>query len=77
MEYLFYATIPYSQKIISTNEGISEWIEIEKLLKLENVFPPSKYYLKHILNSNSGIKYNFSEWKKAQLVKVINERIGK
>lgn len=77
MEYLFRAVIPGSQKIISSHEGLSQWIEIGKMLKMDNVFPPSKYYFDHILNDRTGIVYNFSEWKDAQLVKVNSERIGR
>ncbi|PIY72151.1 hypothetical protein COY87_02450 [Candidatus Roizmanbacteria bacterium CG_4_10_14_0_8_um_filter_33_9] len=77
VEYLFRALIPTHQTIRSSKEGLSQWIEIPKLLKMEKIFPPSKYYFDHILNDRPGIKYNYSEWKDAQLVKVISERIGK
>lgn len=77
VEYLYRAVIPKSQKIRSSKEGKSQWIEIEKMLRMENVFPPSKYYFDHILNDKMGIVYNFSLWENANLVKVINERIGK
>jgi len=76
MEYLFRAVIPKQQMIRSSKEGLSEWIEIPKLLKMEKVFSPSKYYFDHILNDKPGIKYNYSEWKDARLVKVISERTG-
>jgi len=75
MEYLFRATIPKNQKPISTYEGKSEWIEIEKLLEMNEVFPPSKYYFDHILNDRKGIMYNASQWSDAQLVKIQSERI--
>src|SRR5574340_1379072 len=53
MEYLFRATIPADQTIISTPEGESKWIPLNELLKLDRVFPPSKYYFDHILNDKS------------------------
>lgn len=77
MEYLFRAVIPKSQKVISSKEGKSQWIDIKKMLKMKNVFPPSKYYFNHILNDKPGIVYNFSQWKDAHLAKVISERVGK
>ena len=77
MEYLFRAEIPTNQPIHSTEEGETQWIEIDKLKELDNVLPPSKYYLQHILDKNSGIKYNASEWKDAQLVKVLSEKTDK
>lgn len=76
MEYLFRAVIPKSQKIKSSKEGKSQWIDIKKMLKMDKVFPPSKYYFDHILNDSPGIIYNFSQWKNAHLVKVISEKIG-
>ena len=77
MEYLFRAVIPKSQKVISSKEGKSQWIDVDKMLKMKNVFPPSKYYFNHILNDKPGIIYNFSQWNDAHLVKVISERVGK
>ncbi|MEN8252968.1 MAG: NUDIX domain-containing protein [Patescibacteria group bacterium] len=77
MEYLFRATIPENQKPISTHEGESEWIEIAKLLKMDKVFPPSKYYFDHILSDKPGIMYNASQWSDAELVKVQSERVDK
>ncbi len=75
IEYLFRAAIPQSQKIQSTHEGKSQWIEIEELKALKNIFPPSKFYFDHILNNKPGILYNFSQWKDAQLVKVLSQRV--
>ena len=74
MEYLFRATIPSEQKVISTDEGESKWIPIDELMKMEKVFPPSKYYFDHILNGKPGILHNASQWKDAHLVKVLSER---
>jgi 8-oxo-dGTP diphosphatase len=77
MEYLFRAEIPSDQPIHSTQEGETAWITIEELKSLDNIFPPSKFYLDHILDKNSGIKYNASEWKDTQLVRVLSERVDK
>ncbi len=77
MEYLFRANIPSSQPIHSTNEGETHWIELDKVLTLEKLFPPSGYYLKHILDEHSGIMYNSSEWKDAQLVRVLSEQVDR
>jgi 8-oxo-dGTP diphosphatase len=77
MEYLFRAEIPADQPVHSTGEGETKWIEIDELMKMEKVFPPAKYYLAHILDKNSGIMYNASDWKDAQLVKVHSERVDK
>lgn len=76
IEYLFRADIPQSQKVRSSKEGKSQWIEINKVLKMKNVFPPSKYYFDHILNNKAGVVYNFSSWTGSRLVKVISEKVG-
>ena len=75
MEYLFRATIPSRQKVVSNHEGESKWIPLQELIKMDKVFPPSKYYFNHILNDNPGILYNSSQWKNSHLVKVMSERI--
>jgi 8-oxo-dGTP pyrophosphatase MutT (NUDIX family) len=75
MEYLFRAEIPSDQPIHSTVEGETQWIAIDELMTMEKVFPPSKYYLKHILDKNSGLLYNASEWRETQLVRVLSERV--
>lgn len=75
MEYLFRATIPEQIQPQPNHEGHSEWIEIDKLMQMENVFPPSKYYFDHILNNKPGIVYNMSEWREAELVQVLSERV--
>jgi 8-oxo-dGTP diphosphatase len=77
MEYLFRARIPKKQLIENTKEGSSEWLKIDKILSLENVFPPSRYYFDHILNDKPGIMYNASEWKEAKLVRVLSEKVDK
>ena len=77
IEYLFRATIPSHQEIRNTAEGSSEWIKVDDVKKLKNIFPPSKHYLNHILNDSTGILYNYSQWKNAELVNVISERIDK
>lgn len=77
VEYLFRAEIPANQEIISSSEGESSWISEEKVLSLDKLFPPSKYYLAHILDKNSGILYNSSSWENLELKKVFSERIDK
>lgn len=76
MEYLFRAEISERQEIHSTNEGETRWVPINELMSLENVFPPSKFYLKHVLDKNSGIMYNASEWRDSKLVKILSEQIA-
>jgi 8-oxo-dGTP diphosphatase len=75
MEYLFRATVPHDVKVKSTEEGKTEWIEIDTLTTMQKVFPPSKYYFDHILNNKPGILYNASEWKNSELVKVLSQRL--
>ncbi len=75
IEYLFRATIPSQQPIISTFEGESKWVTLNDLLKMDQVFPPSKYYFDHILNDRPGIMYNSSQWQDSQLVKVNAQQV--
>jgi len=75
VEYLFRANIPAEQEIQHSPEGISEWIGIEDLMVMDNVFPPSKYYFDHILNDKPGILYNSSEWKESKLLRVLSEQV--
>ena len=75
MEYLFRASIDVDQPVVSNHEGESEWVEIERLMKMDKVFEPSKYYFEHILLDKPGIMYNSSQWSGAKLVKVLSERV--
>jgi 8-oxo-dGTP diphosphatase len=76
--YYFRATIPSKQKVTKeTNEGLAQWIAINKLLKMKNVFPPAKYYFNHILKDEPGILYTNIQWKNSQLVKVLSQQIEK
>lgn len=74
-EYLFRATIPSTQTIINTHEGISDWVPLESLTTMEKVFPPSKIYLNHILDPKSGILYTSADFEDAQLVKFHTKHI--
>lgn len=56
-------------------EGTSHWMKIVKMMTLENVFEPVKYYFKHVLVNKSGIIYNMSEWNNTKLVRVLSETI--
>lgn len=67
-EYLFRADIDKKQDLKDDIEGNAFWITINDLLKAENVFPPSKHYLDHILSTKSGIKFSSSKWDKLKLV---------
>lgn len=77
IEYLFRASIQSNQKVKDTIEGTSKWIPIDKLQSLVNIFPPSKYYLDHIIKNKPGILYNSSEWRNARLVRVRSEQVDK
>lgn len=76
--FAFLAHIDMEPQLASENdEGSSHWVEIEKAKVLENVFPPIKYYFKHILNNQPGVIYNNSQWENTQLVKVLSETIDR
>ncbi len=77
MEYLFHATIPTAQPVRSTSEGTSQWINLDELLRMDNVFPPSQYYFHHIFQNKPGIMYNYSQWKEAKLVRVLSEHVDR
>ncbi|MCR4328509.1 MAG: NUDIX domain-containing protein [Patescibacteria group bacterium] len=76
VEYVFRATIPKEIAPKDSEEGVSQWIAIAEVLRMDNIFPPAKYHLDHILNDKPGILYNSSQWKGAQLYKICSERIG-
>lgn len=75
VEYIFRATLDGEQAVRDSDEGASAWIEIDELLEMDKVFPPSKYYFQHVLRDTRGILYNNSEWKEANLVRVLSERL--
>jgi 8-oxo-dGTP pyrophosphatase MutT (NUDIX family) len=76
ISFVYIATITEDQKEkVVDDEGKSKWIPLDELLVMENVFPPSKYYFDHVLNDKQGIMYTNIQWEKAQLVKVISERV--
>lgn len=64
-------------EVTQTTEGTAQWIEKSALSTFENVLPPVKYYFDHVLNNKPGIMYNYSTWKKSQLVKVFSEHIDR
>jgi 8-oxo-dGTP diphosphatase len=59
----------------NTEEGTSHWVEKKKAMKLENVFPPIRYYFSHVLNEKPGVVYNQSQWENSQLVKVLSQTV--
>lgn len=61
-------------RLIHNSEGSLHWISTNDLTTEENLFPPVKYYLKHLLHGK-GILYNNSLWEKATLTKVLSELI--
>lgn len=76
ISFIYLATIPKSQNEGEENlEGKAKWIPLEELLTMDNVFPLSKYYFDHVLNNKPGIMYTNIQWEKAQLVKVLNQRV--
>lgn len=76
ISFVYIATIPEEQsEKEEDDEGKAKWIPLEELLKMDNVFPPSKYYFNHVLNDKPGILYTNIEWENAQLVKVLSERV--
>lgn len=56
-------------------EGKARWIALNKLLTMGNIFPPSKFYFDHVLNDKPGIMYTNIQWEKAELVKILSQRI--
>ena len=76
ISFIFLATISEIQREGGrVEEGKSQWIPLKELMSMENVFPPSKYYFEHVLNDKPGIMYTNIQWSKAQLVKVLNQRV--
>ena len=74
--FVYLASIPEHQvEKEKDDEGKAEWIPLKELLTMKNVFPPSKYYFEHVLNDRPGIMYTNIQWEKAQLVKVLNQKV--
>lgn len=61
-------------KLIANNEGELHWINQKDLVSNNNLFPPVKYYLDHLLHG-AGILYNNSLWENAKLKEVLSELV--
>lgn len=78
VSFVFLTTIKENQNTGNKSvEGNARWIPLEELMSMEDVFPPSKFYFDHVLNDKPGILYTNIQWKNAQLVKVLNQRVDK
>lgn len=66
-----------SLKTIKNNEreGRSEWIDKDKLISLQGVFPPSKFYFDHVLENRDGILYTNIHWKDSKLYKMVSRSV--
>lgn len=74
MVYYFLITLNSKQDIVNSDEGNSSWVNLNEVSKMENIFPPFKYYLEHALNPNSGILYTNVELEKLQITKILSRR---
>lgn len=68
----FLVNIQDKHEIVNSSEGVARWISLDEVAKM-NIFPPVAYYLEHVVNQNSGLLYNASNWKEAKLVGVVKE----
>lgn len=74
---VFLSQIPKRQAVSPKHiEGYGEWLKIEGVLKRNDIFPPAKYYLDHILKKEKGILLTNIEWEKSKLVRVLNRSIS-
>ncbi|PIR42785.1 hypothetical protein CO058_03420 [candidate division WWE3 bacterium CG_4_9_14_0_2_um_filter_35_11] len=69
----FFASVSDKSKTVSSDEGKSRWIPLEKVSGMD-LFPPVAHYLDHTLNRDFGLLYSVSEWENAKLVKVLSEK---
>ncbi len=58
-----------------SEEGNPEWVKIKDIESIENIFPPIKYYFKHVFSGSNSILFNRSKWEKSQLIRVLSETI--
>jgi 8-oxo-dGTP pyrophosphatase MutT (NUDIX family) len=56
-----------------SDEGTSEWLTVEQITAQDKVFPPSQVYFEHVLGDRPGIMYTNSEWRGAELVRVLSQ----
>ena len=70
--YGFYVSTDNKHEIVNTDEGTAKWVSLSQIDQI-NLFPPVAYYLRHSTDASSGQLYSASEWKKAQLVRVLTE----
>ena len=72
--HYFLVNLDSDQKIVNSNEGNSNWVPMDEVLKLDKVFPPFKYYLEHALDENSGILYTSVRLENLEIVEVMSRR---
>ncbi len=78
VSFVFLASINDDQSTKGADEeGDSEWIDLERLQTMENIFPPLKIYFDHVLNDKPGIMYTNTQMKNAELVKILSQTIDK
>lgn len=59
---IFRADLDEPCEIKNSDEGDAKWIEISKLVDMEKIFKPAKFYFDHVLNNKPGILYTNIEW---------------
>jgi 8-oxo-dGTP pyrophosphatase MutT (NUDIX family) len=75
MALFFLVKLSKKPSIKSSDEGTNEWLPIDKVTKLENIFPPFAYYIKHALSNNIGVMYTNLKFKELQLIEESSVKI--
>lgn len=69
--FVFVAKITKPQKTSGLNEeGIAEWVPLEKLAERKDLFPIIKDYLPHIFNGNGKVLFTNITCRNSQIEKV-------
>jgi 8-oxo-dGTP diphosphatase len=78
ISFQFLAIISKDQEVCEDcDEGKAQWIVKKDLLSMDKIFPPSKFYLDHVLNDKPGIMYANITWNNSKLVKVNSQRVDR
>lgn len=74
----FFLVTPDTDRTVThSGEGVSEWIEVDKLAAMTNIFPPFAHYIGHALGNSPGILYTNLKFENLTVAEISSSRTGR
>ncbi len=64
-------------ELVDSDEGKAQWVAIDEAKKLDNVFPPFKYYMEYGLSGEPGILYTNIQFENTEIKEIVKRERGK